>query len=314
MDSAYSQSLKNHCEDELIKAILLWFDHMLVERNYSPKTIQSYGIDLYYFIRFFSEKTGKTITIEVLSALDERDFKVWISDRNIEGLSVSSTARAISCVKGFYKFLIQRGLVKENKLLNVHFSKIVKKIPRSTSAEDIFSFLEEIVLIAKEKWLGLRDKAILTLIYGCGLRISEALSIRKRDLSSDSIIIKGKGNKERILPKLKMIDDVIANYLGQCPYEIKEEEYVFLGKGGKVLNPGVFQRQIRNLRKAVGMSDSTTPHSFRHSFATHLLNNGVDIRTIQILLGHKNLSTTQRYTDLNISKLKNEYKKFHPQG
>ena len=314
MDLAYSETLKIYSEDELIRVILSWFEHMSVERHYSPKTIQSYGIDLHYFIKFFSEEASGLVTIKILSELDERDFKSWISYRNTAGFSVSSTARAISCIKGLYKFLIQRGLLKENKLQNVHFSKATKKIPRSTSTEDVFSFLDEIVLIAKEKWQGLRDKAILTLIYGCGLRISEALSIRRKDLSADSIIIKGKGNKERLLPKLEVIDTAIANYLALCPYEISEEGFVFVGKGGKVLNPGVFQRQVRNLRQSVGMSDSTTPHSFRHSFATHLLNNGVDIRTIQILLGHKNLSTTQRYTDLNISKLKNEYKKFHPQS
>jgi integrase/recombinase XerC len=296
------------CEADLTSQLSLWIESLAIERNYSVKTIAAYRSDLHFFIQFLSAKLAHKINLHHFSQLEERDYKSWIAYRNVNHFSPASTARAMSAIRGFIKFLLHSNLLSDNKLINVPFPKSTKKIPRSACIDDVLSFLDEIVLVSKDKWQGLRDKAILTLIYGCGLRISEALSIKRKDLGQDFIIIQGKGNKERVLPKLELIDCAIQEYLALCPYVIKEEAFVFVGKGGKVLNPGVFQRQVRALRKVIGIDDSVTPHSFRHSFATHLLNNGVDIRTIQTLLGHKNLSTTQRYTDLDIARLKEVYK------
>lgn len=303
-------NFEEFCTDSFKEVLVAWLETLEIERNYAPKTLGAYRTDLLYFIKFFFVKLGAKLTIQMVEQFEERDYKAWLSYRNSQNFSPASTARAMSSIRGLYKFMIQRKLIGENRLVNVCFPKSAKRIPRSTGIDDVFSFLDEIVLVAKDRWQGLRDKAILTLIYGCGLRISEALSIKRKDLSGDSIIIKGKGNKERVLPKLDAVNLAISAYLGACPYFIEDDALIFLGKGGRPLNPGVFQRQIRSLRRVIGVDDATTPHSFRHSFATHLLNNGVDIRTIQALLGHKNLSTTQRYTDLDITKLKQEYTKF----
>jgi len=314
MEESDKEAFKNFCSEQVIEQIFSWLGKLEYEKKYSEKTTVSYRTDLYYFLKFITGHLEQNITINLFQEIDERTFKSWLAFRKMNDFSVSSTARAISSLRGFFSFLLKNELIKENKLMEIYFPKNSKKIPRSTNVEDIFSSLDEIVTIAKDRWQGLRDKAILTIIYASGLRISEVLSIKKRDIFSEFLIIKGKGNKERQVPKLDIINEVISQYLASCPYEREDDDFLFVGKGGKVLNPGVFQRQVRVIRGIIGLSDKITPHSFRHSFATHLLNNGVDIRTIQMLLGHKNLSTTQRYTDLDISKLKSEYNKFHPQN
>ena len=167
---------------------------------------------------------------------------------------------------------------------------------------------------SNEAWIILRDQALLYLLYGCGLRISEALSLKVKDISKEFIIIKGKGGKERKIPIINAITKQIEIYLGSCPYNLKESDFIFVGKQGKVLNPGVFQRQIRYLRNKLNLPETLTPHAFRHSFATHILTNGGDLKSIQELLGHQDLSTTQKYTKIEAKHLLNVYNKSHPHG
>ena len=306
------EEFSKYCDQEIADLIFIWIEILQYEKKYSLKTINAYIIDMFYFLEFLNKHFNELINISTISKLELKDFRAWLFLRKKRELSAPSTSRAISAIRGFFKYLIKYKHIVSSELFHLYFPKENKKIPKSANIEDVFSSLDEIEKIAKEPWLGKRDKALLTIIYACGLRIQEALSIRKKDFFADAIIVKGKGNKERQIPKLDIINKPVNEYLEYCPHPIMDNDFLFLGKNGEVLNPGVFQRQVRYLRKMLGLSNNITPHSYRHSFATHLLNEGVDIRTIQALLGHKNLSTTQAYTNLDINKLRSEYNKSHP--
>jgi len=294
---------------ELLQKYQKWLEF---EKRYSPKTLISYTTDITYFFSFLSAHFATEVTQDLLSKLVITDFRSWLAKRKSDEFSNSSSARAISAVKSFFKFLQKYENIENLTIYNLSTPKLPKTLTKALTIEDSLEAIQTITTISSEDWIGKRDKALLILIYGCGLRISEALAVTKFDIARDYIVVKGKGNKQRLVPILDEIVKVIDEYLLVLPHKINDHEPIFRGKRGKILNPKIFQKQIQILRRKFGFSEAATPHSFRHSFATHILVDGGDLRSIQELLGHKDLSTTQRYTKINHQHLLDSYKKNHP--
>jgi integrase/recombinase XerC len=222
--------------------------------------------------------------------------------------------RELSSIKNFFKWLDVNDIMKNPAISVISSPRKPKILPKALDVDDAFNVLIEAKDVAQSAWQGLRDKAVLTLLYGCGLRISEALALNVGDINAKSefLRIKGKGNKERIVPLLPIVWQNIAAYLAKSPYSINVGESLFVGARGERLSPRIIQRQLQKLRGRIGLPDTLTPHALRHSFATQLLAAGVDLRSIQELLGHSSLITTQRYTDVQTETLKREYHKAHP--
>ena len=290
-----------------------WLAWLAGNKRASLHTVIAYQTDIHHFFSFLQHYTGCTVDIQLLAGLTLRDFRAWLAARRNEKFSPTSTARALSSVRGFYRFAEKRDIVQNTAIFHVRTPKLGKALPKALSEEKTHISLDNIGLEHEEEWVRLRDVALLTLIYGCGLRISEALALKPSDIGT-ILHIQGKGNKERIVPFLPQIMAAIEAYKKNCPYDLDEVEPLFRGVRGKALRPEILQKSIRNLRSQLGLPDSATPHSFRHSFATHLLSNGGDLRSIQELLGHASLSTTQRYTKVDHERLLGSYKKTHPRA
>lgn len=298
---------------ELAKLAREWEGWLTDVKRASRHTIVSYQNDLSQFFGFLSEHLGGKVTVKNLEALEPRDFRAWLASRLGE-FEATSTARALSTVKSFFRWLEKQGRLKNESVFHIRSPKLKKSLPKALAEEQSKAALKAIGSQHKDEWLNKRDLALLTLIYGCGLRISEALSLRPADVTGDSIVITGKGNKQRAVPVLPVVKAAIADYLSACPYNPSPTTPLFLGKRGKKLDPAIFQRELRLLRRAIGLPESATPHAFRHSFATHLLSAGGDLRSIQELLGHASLSTTQRYTHVDKDRLMKAYKNAHPRA
>ncbi|MBO5443279.1 MAG: tyrosine recombinase XerC [Alphaproteobacteria bacterium] len=284
-----------------------WQDWLKNERRYSEHTLDAYFRDLSEFFGFFNDEK---ISVADLGKIDVRDFRGYLSYRAGRYLEKSSIARGISAVKNFFKWLDRNDIVKNSAISIISSPRRPKVLPKAMDVDDTFKFLKESEFWEKNSWQGLRDKAIFTLLYGCGLRISEALSLNIGDITNNDFVrIKGKGNKTRIVPLLPVIIENINAYLNECPYHLKNGDALFLGARGERLSPRIIQRQMQKIRAYLGLPDNLTPHALRHSFATHLLAEGTDLRSIQELLGHASLTTTQRYTDVQIEKLHKEYEK-----
>ena len=303
------QEIKYKVDAELAKIIEDWLDWLKDERRYSAHTLDGYARDLSDFTFSFE----KYLSVAMLEKMDVRAFRNYIAEASTRGLEKSSLARHISTLRNFFKFLSARKIIKNTAISVISAPKRNKTLPKALDVDQTFDVLEQSKNFATNAWQGLRDTAILTLLYGCGLRISEALSLNVGDINdNDFIRIRGKGNKERIVPVLPQIKDAVHAYLKECPYHLKSGEPLFLGARGERLSPRIIQRQLQKIRAGLGLPENLTPHALRHSFATHLLAEGTDLRSIQELLGHASLSTTQRYTDVNIETLKKEYSKLKP--
>lgn len=300
------QEIRYNVDTDLKPIIQDWLDWLTDERKYSPHTLDGYARDLADFTTSFD----KSLTLKQLEKMDVRAFRNYISAKAALGLEKSSLARHISTLRNFFKFLNARKIIKNTAISVISSPRRNKVLPKALDINQTFDVLEESKNFATNAWQGLRDTAIFTLLYGCGLRISEALNLNVGDIdSNDFVRIRGKGNKERIVPVLPQIKDAINAYLNECPYHLKNGEPLFLGARGERLSPRIIQRQLQKIRAGLGLPENLTPHALRHSFATHLLAEGTDLRSIQELLGHASLSTTQRYTDVNIETLKKEYSK-----
>ena len=304
-------------EPGVIKAIAAWQNWLRHERRAAENTIISYENDLKGFLLFLSEHLGYLPGLSDLAVLTSLDFRSYLAGRNVDGLSRSSTARAVSTLRGFFRFLERCNLAENTAIHALRPQKIPRSIPKALSAEDALETVREVEKLSEETWVGKRDKAFLFLLYGCGLRIGEAIGLNRGHVDgadADMIRVIGKGGKERIVPVLPAVQEAIADYLAICPYNLKAEGPLFVGVRGARLNPGVAQKQVRMVRKLLRLPETATPHAFRHSFATHLLAGGGDLRTIQELLGHASLSTTQRYTDVNAAQLQSVYANAHPRA
>lgn len=308
MDSGVSdkkletQTLANH--------IAQWQDWLSKQKNYSAKTAESYLIDLRYFLQFLLLYREQPADIAMLAELDLRDFRAWLADKKSKDHMQSSNARAVSSIRSFYKYLEKQKLLKNDAVNALRVSGRGRKLPKAIGVEKI---LEIIVNYPVETWVDKRDRAVLMLLYGCGLRISEALNLNRDDINSatDTLIITGKGNKQRIVPLLSQVKTAVEKYKAACPFLGNE---LFFGEKGKRLRPELIQKKLREMRVELGLPDFATPHALRHSFATHLLSEGADLRSIQELLGHESLATTEKYTHIDSKRLIAGYKKTHPRG
>lgn len=296
-----------------IREWLSWLKH---ERRASAHTVSAYASDLAAFLAFLAEHRGGAAALADLDALTPGDFRAFLAARAAARLARSSSARALSVLRGFFRFLDRRGAVKNAALAAVRTPKLPKSLPRALSIEEAQDTLDEASAIAARAWEGKRNLAILTLLYGAGLRIGEALRLERRAAPAKpgTIAITGKGGKTRLVPILPVVVEAIRDYLAACPYELAPEEPLFVGLRGKPLGARQVQGQMAKLRARLGLDRHATPHALRHSFATHLLEGGGDLRAIQELLGHASLSTTQRYTAVDAARLAAVYDKAHPRA
>ena len=305
---------------DLARAIADWRAWLTAERRASRHTADAYGRDLAAFLSFLTEHMGAEPGLDTLRDVRTADIRSYLAHRSAEGLARTSTARALSTLRNFFRFLDRQDLVHNPALNAVKTPRTPRSVPKALSEDDALAAIREAALLHEEPWLGARDTALLLLLYGCGLRIGEALSLTCGDLASltsdagDTLRVTGKGNKQRIVPVLPVVREALMAYRKICPFAPEAAAPLFVGARGKALNPGVMQRQVRRVRALLGLPESATPHALRHSFATHLLAQGGDLRTIQELLGHASLSTTQRYTEVDIGRLGAVYDAAHPRA
>lgn len=294
---------------ELNDKIDLWLQRLQNIRGFSIHTVNAYSRDLNIFLKYLYQQNNQLPNINDFQNITPQIFRSFLSNRFKKNISKSSTAREISALRSFFQYLNQQKIINNTSLSVISSPKQDKTLPKALNTKDTTDILEN-VIHNKIDWLGLRDYAILTLLYGAGLRISEAINLNINDFNEkDYIVIKGKGNKERIVPVLPIIKDRINKYIEACPYNFKNGEALFVGKRGERISPRIIQRRLAQLREELKLPDIITPHALRHSFATHLLSQGVNLRSIQELLGHSSLSTTQRYTKIDEHHLRQEYDK-----
>ena len=302
-------------EPALADAVQRWRDWLAHERRCSGYTLEGYGRDLAGFLTFLAGHLGGPPGLRDLERLKPLDFRAWLADRTNRDFSRTSTARALSTLRGFFRYLEKQGIAANSAIGALRTPKVPHAVPKALSVEEAFDLVGSAEDIADEAWIGLRDKALLLLLYGAGLRIGEALSLnRGQSPKGDALMVRGKGGKDRVVPVLPAVRDAIARYLAACPYGGGDGDPLFLGARGGRLAAGVAQERVRRLRALLGLKDTATPHALRHSFATHLLAGGGDLRTIQELLGHASLSTTQRYTDVDLARLTAVYEDAHPRA
>jgi integrase/recombinase XerC len=301
-------------DQECLAAITAWQGWLVAERRASPHTIAAYGGDLARFLTFLNDHLGVVPGLADLERLRAADFRAYLAQRAGADLSASSRARAMSVLRGFFRFLDRRGLAHNPALATVRSPKLSVSLPKPLTAVDAADVLASVD--DATSWIAKRDVAVLTLLYGCGLRLAEALSLTRREapIAAGAIRITGKGSKQRLVPILPVVAAAIADYLAACPHLLAADDALFVGARGGKLNPRLVQGRMAQLRRALSLPESATPHALRHSFATHLLAGGGDLRAIQELLGHASLSTTQRYTAVDMTRLVEIYDKAHPRA
>ncbi len=300
--------------DDLRAAIGLWAAWLTGERRASAHTIAAYGRDLAVFLDFLTGHFGEPPDLARLGALLPADFRAYLAFRAAT-VERSSIARGLSVVRGFVRFLDRRGLASNTALAVLRAPKLPHSVPKPLSVSDAAEMIEAPAALVDSAWQATRDVAVLTLLYGCGLRISEALGLKRSEApQGDLLAITGKGRKDRIVPVLPAVREAITDYLAICPHLLSADGPLFVGARGGPLNPRLVQRQMKSLRNTLGLPETATPHALRHSFATHLLGAGGDLRAIQELLGHASLSTTQRYTSVETDRLLAVYEAAHPRA
>ena len=300
---------------DLRAAIGLWTAWLAGERRASAHTLAAYGRDLAFFLDFLTEHLGELPSLATINALHPADFRAYLARRAQDQIERSSLARGLSVLRGFVRFLQRRGLASTTALVALRSPKLPQSIPKPLTIDDATGSVAAAGVLATSGWQGKRDTAILVLLYGCGLRLSEALGLTRAEVPLGEILaITGKGGKQRLLPVLPAVRDAVTDYLTACPYALTREDPLFVGARGGPLNPRLVQRQMELLRGYLGLPQTATPHALRHSFATHLLGAGGDLRAIQELLGHASLSTTQRYTQVETERLLAIYAVAHPRA
>jgi integrase/recombinase XerC len=291
-----------------------WIAALAHERRMSPHTLLAYEHDVARFLEFLSGHRGGVPTEQTLAKLSAADIRAFITERRADGLSSRSVRRALSSVRSFFRFLTREGILENPAARAVRGPRVAKSLPRPLSVDDAARTLEEAGTHDVE-WLAARDVALLTLLYGAGLRISEALSLRRGDAPlAETLTILGKRQKERVVPMLPVVREAIAHYVERIPFSGARDTPLFLSRRGKPMSAREAQSLMQRLRGRLGLPERATPHALRHSFATHLLSNGGDLRSVQELLGHASLSSTQVYTDVDTKQLMDVYEKAHPRA
>ena len=292
-----------------------WLSYCIKIKDIQPRTIEAYRRDVKKFVKYLESFYGEETSKAQLSRVNLLTLRSWIANGKNKKLSNRSLLRELSSIKSFYNWLTIYEKIDNSKVANFSGPKLKRRLPRPLSVDNTATLIEHVKSQSKKSWLVARDVSILILLYGCGLRISEALELKYNSVPfSDTIKIKGKGRKERLIPVLPIAKESLKNYLEMCPYTFKPNDHLFVGLGGKKLNPKIIQNAVASARVSLGLPETATPHALRHSFATHLLSAGGDLRTIQELLGHKSLSSTQIYTGVDQERLMAVFKKSHPRG
>jgi integrase/recombinase XerC len=296
-----------------------WLRHLGDERHMSPKTIEAYQRDVLQFLGFLAGHLGGAPSLKEFSALAPADVRAYMAARRAEGISSRSLMRALAGLRGFARFLERSGKGKIGALGAVRTPKIAKTLPRPLAVGAAKQMADPALAAGDERpqWIHARDAAVLALLYGSGLRISEALGLRRSDFGKaapETITVTGKGRKQRMVPVLPQVQQLMADYLALCPHDPGEDGPLFVGAKGGRLSPRVIQLAMARLRGALGLPETATPHALRHSFATHLLTRGGDLRSIQELLGHASLATTQIYTEVDAERLIAAYRAAHPRA
>lgn len=303
-------------DQELSGFITSWVQYLTSVKKFSKHTLKAYVTDIYYFFEFLSKHHAQIPDVNMLSKLELRDFRSWLAARKADDHKSTSNARALSAVKSLFRFLKKNNIMENTAIWALKIKKIEKPLPKALSIEAVFEIINNTSLLTKEAWVGVRNKAILMLLYGVGLRISEALSLTESQIpvSSDiPLIIRGKGAKESQIFLLSDVIKSLNEYIAICPFDTSSGS-IFRGIRGQDLSPCSFRKELKNLRRALNLPEYASPHSLRHSFATHLLSAGGDIRVVQELLRHDSISTTQRYTKIDSSNIVSSYRSFHPKS
>ncbi|MTI17824.1 tyrosine recombinase XerC [Rhodobacteraceae bacterium RKSG542] len=296
-------------------AIEDWLNHLGSERRLSENTLQAYERDVTQFLRFMTGYLGDAPAVKDLKDLKPIEFRAFLAQRRKEGAQTRTLARGLAGVRSFLAFLERRGEVNAAGASAVKTPRLPRSLPKPVGVEDAKAIISKDLNFEETPWVEARNAAVFTLLYGCGLRISEALNLtfQTRPKTGEATMrIRGKGNKERLVPVLPVVVDAVEDYLRQCPYKLSGSDPLFVGVRGGKLNPRLIQLAMQRIRSALGLPDTATPHALRHSFATHLLSGGGDLRAIQELLGHASLSSTQIYTEVNSGHLLSIYDKAHP--
>ena len=312
-----SQELLITCDQKLSKQFSLWLDYLEFEKRLTDKTLDAYQRDVRQFFQHFTEYQAKPAALEDIAQLRPVDLRGFLARRRGGGANARTLARSLSGIRSFIRFLEKQGLADSAGLTATRAPKLPRTLPKPMSESSAVRVTKSTEQLAEEPWVAARDAACMALMYGCGLRIGETLALVPAQFSAKDtavIRIQGKGNKVRIVPVLPFVLRCVEDYLKLCPYVLEENEALFRGVKGGPLNAAIIQKQMRILRGALGLPQNATPHSLRHSFATHLLAEGGDLRSIQELLGHASLSTTQMYTGVDTVKLLEIYDSNHPRS
>jgi integrase/recombinase XerC len=294
-----------------------WLDHLGAERRMSPKTLEAYRRDVLQFLRFLAGHLGGAPSLAALAALKPADVRAFMAARRAQGIGSRSLMRTLAGTRAFARFLERHGKGKVGALAAVRAPKIAKTLPRPLPVAAAKNIADPDLAAGdgREVWIHARDAAVLALLYGCGLRIAEALGLKRDDFGArDVLTVMGKGRKQRMVPLIPAVAKLIANYIALCPGELPESGPLFVGAKGGPLTARVVQLAMARLRGALSLPETATPHALRHSFATHLLARGGDLRSIQELLGHASLSTTQIYTAVDAERLIEAYRSAHPRA
>ena len=300
---------------DLAEAIAAWQTWLETERRVSAHTTAAYLGDLKTFLDFVAEHKGGFAGLAALESLEHGDFRSYLAQRAMNDRARSSTARALSVLRSFFRFLERTERARNGAIAAVRTPRLPHTVPKPVAARDALAMIARAGDASRKKpWIAARDTALLLLLYGTGLRIDEALGLdADRTPLGESLRVLGKGGKERIVPILPAVREAVAAYVEACPFALLDGP-LFRGVRGGRLNAGVVQRELRAIRAALGLPETATPHALRHSFATHLLQAGGDLRAIQELLGHASLSTTQRYTEVDTARLVAVYNDAHPRA
>ena len=301
--------------DDFIRAQLsAWQRELGSVRRLAANTLEAYGRDVDQFLSFLAGHAGGAVTLATLKDLRGADIRAFMAQRRTESLGSRSLARMLSALKSFFRFLEREGVLASEALNVIRTPKPPKSLPKALTVMEARQTISATEGMEDRPWVAARDMAVLSLCYGAGLRIAEALALTGSDLEARSLRVTGKGGKVRLVPLIDAVRKSVELYVSLCPFKPYPSDPLFRGVRGGVLSPRLIQLRVVQLRSALGLPPSATPHALRHSFATHLLGRGGDLRAIQELLGHASLSTTQIYTAVDTDRLLESYRKAHPRG
>jgi len=312
-----TEALLIYCTPQLAKIKLEWLSWLEHQRRVSVKTLDAYERDVRQFLHYMTNYVGEPCSVKHISNLKPMDMRGFLARRREAGAEARTLGRGLAGIRSLVRYLEKKSLASSAGLAATRAPKQPKTLPKALPASQAIRLTKADEHLSEEPWIAARDAAVMILLYGCGLRIGEALRLTPAIMDASdktSIRVTGKGDVMRLVPVLPQVFEALETYIKLCPYHLEKDKALFRGAKGGVLQPAIIQRTMRQLRGALGLPDTATPHALRHSFATHLLAGGGDLRTIQELLGHASLSTTQVYTSVDTSRLMDIYDQAHPRS